>query len=88
MLTLVAMATADAIFPDAASGKIWVIHDEIESKRELPGELLDDFVARGWVALPDDDGLAVTEKGCYWARRWMERTQKSYRRELRLEARR
>jgi hypothetical protein len=73
MALLLALATGRELLLHAASGRMAVVLDEGKTV-EVPGDVLDDLMSRGWV-VPDDDEkvVATTETGVYWLRRWLDR---------------
>jgi hypothetical protein len=48
--------------PDPVTGWRWV---------EVAGAALDELVEKGWVELVGEDEIEATERGVYWARRWV-----------------
>jgi len=37
----------------------------------VPPDAFDDLESRGWIVVPESGSPVATEKGCYWAERWL-----------------
>lgn len=73
MFTLLALHTGDALDADGAG--LFLACETDRGRREwgVPGAVLDDLEARGWVEI-GEAGPAVTDRGRYWLGRWFKRT--------------